>query len=189
MGEITVEQIVSVDGYAADARRGIEFFEDADFGDQSRTDTEQMRWLEGVDAILFGRHTYEMFAEYWPHADPAIDAVSAPIARLPKYVLSNTLQRAPWGDGEINICRGSADAVARDLSTRYQSIAVWGSLQLTDALFESGLVNTLRVRVIPTLLGSGRALAPSSVHRTRLRLQHIDSDAGGVITQQYEVLK
>lgn len=190
MGEITVEQIVSADGYVSDRDGGIDFFEDVDFGDQSRTDTEQMRWLEDVDAILFGRRTYEMFAGYWPHTDPRVDAVAAPIARIPKFVLSNTLQHAAWGDGEIDTLRGTTRDAARTVMARYRSIAVWGSVSLTDALFDDGLVSTLRLRVVPVLLGSGRALAPASMHRRRrrLRLQASAAHEAGVLTQEYEVL-
>lgn len=188
MGEITVEQIVSVDGYAADDDGGIEFFQDVDFGDGGRIDHEQMGWLETVDAILLGRRTYEMFAAYWPHADPAVDRVAEPIARLPKHVFSNTLGHAPWGDGQIDVVGGvPADAV-REIAQRYDSTVIWGSLQLTDALFEAGLVHTLRLRIIPVLLGRGRSFTPPAMSRARLRLEGGARHDGGIVTEQYRVL-
>lgn len=188
-GEITVEQIVSADGYAVDRDGGIGFFDDIDFGDQSRTDTEQMRWLDGIDAILFGRRTYELFAGYWPSTDPADDAAAGPIARLPKYVLSRTLDRAPWGEGEITVLRGDPGEAARTVLARHRSVAVWGSLQLTDALFDAGMVSTLRLRTAPVLLGAGRPVAPSTIAQTQLELRHIDRDPSGVVTTQYRVLR
>lgn len=187
MGEITIEQIVSADGYAMDAAGGIDFFDDVDFGDQTRTDTEQMLWLAGVDAILFGRRTYELFAAYWPQTEPSEDAVAAPIDRLPKFVVSRTLDRAPWGDGEIEILRdGPVDAV-RSLKTQYRSIAIWGSLQLTDALFRAGEVDILRLRIVPMLLGSGRPVAPPQTGRSPLELVASHRDASGVVTDEYRV--
>ncbi|MFM2475579.1 dihydrofolate reductase family protein, partial [Burkholderia cenocepacia] len=94
MGSITLEQIVSADGFAAAPDGDLASFDAVDAVDESRTDSSQMRWLETVDAILLGRTTYEMFASYWPTADPAVDAVAGPIARLPKHVVSSTLDRA-----------------------------------------------------------------------------------------------
>lgn len=187
MGEVTIEQIVSADGYAMDAAGGIDFFDDVDFGDQTRTDTEQMRWLAGVDAILFGRRTYELFAAYWPQADPAEDAVAAPIGRLPKHVVSRSLDRAPWGEGEIEILGDRPIDAVRSLKARYRSIAIWGSLQLTDALFLAGEVDVLRLRIVPMLLGSGRAVAPPEMGQSALELVASHRDASGVVTDEYRL--
>lgn len=189
MGEITIEQIVTADGYAMDAAEGIGFFDEVDFGDQARTDTEQMRWLGGVDAILFGRRTYELFAGYWPQTDPAVDAAAAPIGRLPKYVVSRTLEHAPWGEGEIALLREGPEAAARALTAQYGSIAVWGSLQLTDALFAAGLVDVLRLRIVPLLLGSGRPVAPPVAGRVPLELVASHRDGHGIVTDEYRVLR
>jgi len=185
---ITVEQIVSADGYAMDRRGGIDFFDEVDFGDQSRTDTEQMRWLAGMDAILFGRRTYELFADYWPFVAPAEDAAAEPINRLPKYVLSSTLGTAPWGDGEITVLRGDPAEAVPPVLTQHRSVAVWGSLRLTDALFDAGMVSRLRLRATPVLLGEGRAVAPATLAQTALRLEHVDHDPSGVVTTQYRLL-
>lgn len=187
MGEITIEQIVSVDGYGIDDAGGIGFFDDIDFGDQSRTDTEQMRWLGGVEAILFGRRTYELFAAYWPHVDPAEDAAARPIQGLPKYVVSRTLERAPWGQDEIEILRSGPVQAATMLTDRYRSVAVWGSFDLADELFRAGLVDVLRLRIVPVLLGGGRAVSPSLTGRTPLELVSSHRDAGGIVTDEYRL--
>lgn len=188
MGEITVEQIVSADGFAMDRQGGIGFFDAIDFGEQSRRDTEQMRWIDGVDAILFGRRTYEMFADYWPAIDPRDDAVAGPIGALPKFVVSRSLTRAPWGDdGDIEVLQHGPEAAARTVKERHRSIAIWGSLQLSDALFTAGLVDRLRLRQVPILLGQGRSIAPTVAH-TALRLEHSVASAEGIVTSQYRVV-
>ncbi|GAB3269435.1 reductase [Microbacterium sp. MEC084] len=187
MGIITVEQIVSVDGFAAEPDGGLSFFEAAPFEDDDRTDSAQMRWLETVDAILLGRRTYEMFAAYWPEADPATEAVAVPIARLPKHVVSRTLDRAPWGDGEIDVVPGLDEAAA--LRERFSSIAVWGSLELTRGLFDAGLVDVLRLRVVPVLIGSGWGFAPPDLPQTALRLEHTETAPTGHVLLQYRVAR
>ena len=193
MGRLIVEQIVSADGYAADADGGIGFFEvspevagDAATG-AGPIDREQLAWLEGVDAILLGRNTYRMFADYWPDADPAVDPVAEPIARLPKHVVSNTLERAPWGDGEIEVLRGDAAASVARLKQRFEATVVWGSLLLADALFEAGLVDELRLRIVPVLIGAGRSFTPAGLGQRPLALDHAVTYPSGHVSLHYRL--
>jgi dihydrofolate reductase len=185
MGRLIVEQIVSADGYAAEADGGIGFFEAVD-GFQA-TDREQLAWLEGVGAILLGANTYRMFADYWPAVDPAVDPVAEPIARLPKHVVSNTLERAPWGDGEIEVLRGDAAASVADLKDRFDATVLWGSLQLADALFEAGLVDELRLRVVPVLIGTGRSFTPGALGQRPLALVDATTHPSGHVSLHYRL--
>jgi dihydrofolate reductase len=185
MGRLTVEQIVSVDGYAADADGSLEFAATADGA--GAADADQLAFLGDVDAILLGATTYRMFAEYWPKADPATEPVAEPIDRLPKFVVSNSLDTAPWGDGAIEILRGDGAESAAALKDRYAHIIVWGSLTLADALFEAGLVDQLRLRVVPVLIGAGRSFTPERLGDRRLALDHTASLPSGHVTLQYGV--
>nr|WP_245989186.1 dihydrofolate reductase family protein [Agromyces tardus] len=125
MGILTVEQIVSADGYAADASGGIDFFTAVD--EPAATDAEQLEWLTGVDAILLGGNTYRMFAGYWPGADPAVEPVAEVIARLPKYVFSNAIDHAPWGDDALEVLHGDVATSIAELKGRHASIVVWAA--------------------------------------------------------------
>lgn len=185
MGILTVEQIVSVDGYAAEPDGGIRFMEAADVGNAN--DDDQLDFLRDVDAILLGANTYRMFASYWPTADPAVEVVAEPINRLPKFVLSNTLTEAPWGDGSIEILSGDAADTIADLKERHGRIVVWGSLTLTDALFEAGLVDELRLRVVPVLIGDGRSFSPMALGQRRLDLVRVASHPSGHVGMTYRM--
>jgi dihydrofolate reductase len=185
MGRLTVEQIISVDGYAADANGGIEFFAAVDETDAN--DDDQLKMLEEVEAILLGATTYRMFAGYWPTADPAVERVAGPIDRLPKFVVSNTLEAAPWGDGDIEILRGDGAEATRALKERFGHVIVWGSLTLADALFEAGLVDRLRLRIVPVLIGAGRSFTPDRLGERRLTLDHTMSFPTAHVTLTYEV--
>lgn len=180
-----VEQLTSVDGFAADAEGGMSFMQ---FGAETlQDDGEQVEMLTGVDAIVFGRTTYEMFAAYWPTADPEAEPVTELVNRLPKHVVSSTLDRAPWGDGEIGVERDGAAAVRR-LADRYsEDVIVWGSLALTDDLFRAGAVDVLRLRIIPGLIGSGRPVTPADLEPVALELEKSHMHPGGVVTLQYRV--
>ncbi|GGI46516.1 dihydrofolate reductase [Agromyces flavus] len=193
MGRLIVEQIVSADGYAADVDGGIDFFAvppepggDRGAGDGG-IDREQLAWLEGVDAILLGANTYRMFAGYWPAADPRTEPVAEPIARLPKHVVSNSLARAPWGDGEIEVLRGDAAASVTGLKERFDAIVLWGSLQLADALFAAGLVDELRLRILPVLIGAGRSFTPAGLGTRAVELDHAVTHPTGHVSLHYRL--
>lgn len=183
---ITLEQIVTVDGFAAEPDGGMRFL-DATLPGGDLTDASQLRMLESVDAIVLGRRTYEMFAAYWPSADPEVERVAEPIARLPKLVVSSTLERAPWGDRELEVVRpepSAADAVA-ELERRFGSVIVWGSLSLADALLEADLVTRLRLRVCPVLIGEGLGFTPTGLGQRMLQLASVQSLPSGHIIVEY----
>jgi riboflavin biosynthesis pyrimidine reductase len=129
-----------------------------------------------------------MFADYWPTASVTDDPVAEPISRLPKHVVSNTLDRAPWGDGEITVERGDGVASVRALLERYPGdVIVWGSLTLADSLLAAGVVDVLRLRMVPRLIGSGRGISPASLAMTDLTLTATHAHAGGQVTLQYQL--
>jgi dihydrofolate reductase len=186
MGRLIVEQIVTVDGFAEDADGGISFFVAGK--SVSGDDREQLAMLESVDAMVLGATTYRMFSAYWPNVTPDEELVAEPIARMAKHVVSNTLESAPWGDAEIEIERGDGAESVRALKQRYSGdLIVWGSLTLADALFEAGLVDVLRLRIVPKLLGSGRGTTPASLALTELELSGSEVHEGGAVTLQYAV--
>lgn len=189
MGRLIVEQIVSADGYASGPDGGIDFFSAA--GDFRDCEPEQLRMLAGVRAILFGRTTYRMFADYWPQADPAQFRVAEPINTLPKFVVSNTLPSAPWGEaGKAEVLRGDGVAATRALRDRIDGdIVVWGSLTLADALLRADEVDVLRLRTVPVLIGRGRSFVPDDLPQREVRLDGTTAFPSGHIVTQYRMAR
>lgn len=185
MGKVIVEQIVSVDGYAEQADGSIDFFVNANW--INAADAEQLRMLSSVAAIVFGAKTYRMFAGYWPSADPAVEPVATPIRERPKFVVSSTLDSAPWGTTDsAEVLRGDGVAAVRSLRQRFTGdLIIWGSLTLCDALLRADEVDVLRLRVVPVLLGRGRSVAPPDVGLRRLSLATAQSFAGGLVVLEY----
>ena len=184
MSRLIVEQIISADGYAAEPDGGIGFFYNA--SGINDVDREQLRLLESVRAIVLGRRTFEMFAAYWPHADPVKEPVAVPINATPKYVVSNTLDSARWGEGSAEVLRGDGVASVQDLRRRTDGdMMIWGSLTLTDALLRAGEVDVLRLRIIAKVIGRGRSFTPPDIgHRIVVR-ENVASYEGGIVVLQY----
>lgn len=187
MGKIIVEQIVSVDGYAAEEDGGIGFFYPA--SDFSDTEPDQMRMMSTVGAIVFGTTTYRMFADYWPKADATVERVAGPINALPKFVVSSTLETAPWGEHpDVEIIHTDGVQALRELRARIAGdLILWGSLTLCDALLRAGEVDVLRLRVVPVLIGRGRSFAPGDLGQRQLTLVKAESFAGGIAVLEYAI--
>ncbi|WP_210505372.1 dihydrofolate reductase family protein [Naasia sp. SYSU D00057] len=155
MGRLVAQQIVSVDGFAADRDGGLEFFGDG--SDWSEIDRENDAWLGGVGRILLGARTYRLFVEYWP---TATELLARRINTIPKTVFSSTLEEAPWGEWEpAQLERRDPIEVVRDLRASSDGdVVLWGSLTLFRSLLEAGQIDEVQLRVLPVALGEGTPL-------------------------------
>jgi dihydrofolate reductase len=93
---------VSLDGFIEDPTGEIDWhFVDDEF-EEFTNDT-----LRSIDAMVFGRVAYEKLAEYWPTAASNPDASERHIEaarlmnELPKYVVSDRLERTEWQNSHI----------------------------------------------------------------------------------------
>jgi dihydrofolate reductase len=130
-----------------------------------------------------------MFADYWPKADAKAERVAGPINDLPKFVVSSTLQAAPWGDDHtVEILRGDGVQAVRAVRARIDGdLILWGSLTLCDALLRAGEVDVLRLRVVPVLIGRGRSFTPDDLGERRLSLVYAKAFAGGHAVLEYAI--
>lgn len=98
MRKIFSFMMVTVDGYYEGPNQEFDFWVvDDEFGEYS---AEQ---LDEVDVLVFGRATYEGMAAYWPTPAAQEDdpRVAARMNRIPKIVVSRTLEKAEWADTRI----------------------------------------------------------------------------------------
>lgn len=121
--------------------------------------------MQGMDALLLGRRTYDIFASYWPNAE-------GPIAELfnglPKYVASRQPRELAWaGSSQL----GSAIQPAiQDLRDRHEHVHVIGSLNFVQTLLAEKLFDELALLTYPILLGSGKKVFADGTVPTNLRL-------------------
>ncbi len=192
MGRLIVEQVVSADGFAADRNGTTKFFEEGDGsgdleGALQEGEAEALEMMENVDAILLGANTYKLFAEYWPKQDPTQQRIAKPLNELPMHVFSTSLQEAPWGKYRpATIERGNVVETIAGLRNRYQrDLVVWGSLKLTETLFRAGIVDVLRLRTVPKLIGDGRTVTPKELEMQPMKLDRIRHYPKGLVNHQY----
>ena len=188
MRNLIVEEFVSADGLAADADGGTDFFSHAmdPAGEEAR---DQLAALTGgVDTILLGAETYRMFRTYWPTAGGEL--LADWINETPKAVVSNTLGEAPWGGhAPARLLRGdAAEAVAALKREPGGDLILWGSLRLATSLLAAGLVDEVRLAVVPVVVGAGRrAFAFDGAPRPMRLLDAKAYPGSGVVRQRYAV--
>ncbi len=136
--------------------------------------------LGKAEALLFGRRTWQTMAAAWPGraGDPFADRMNA----IPKYVVTSTLGDVDltW-DNTTRIPGELAVARVRELRVRDSGdLVVMGSPTLVRTLLQEGLVDELRLMVMPVLLGGGKTIFPDDGSRRTLELASAVTSGAGV---------
>ncbi len=137
--------------------------------------------LASVDALLLGKTTYENFAAYWPGQTGGF---ADPINRLPKYVVSRSLEKAEWNNSHI--LRDVAKDVAALKKTDGGNILVYGSATLVKALLHHDLIDELRLMVFPVAIGGGLRIFDDSRELKKFALKHSRAIDNGVLILEYQ---
>jgi len=140
------------------------------------------RLFTGDFDLLLGRRTYDIFAAYWPYADPA-DPIAASFARAGKYVLTGSDHPLEWqGSHRLD----GIDAIAALKAGEGPNLVIQGSSTLYPQLIAQGLIDRLTLMIAPLVLGSGKRLFGDGTAPTSWRLTEWQIGSGGVIAASYE---
>jgi dihydrofolate reductase len=160
MRKLIESTLVSLDGVIEAPERWAIFDDEA---------TElSMQELENYDAFVMGRVTYERFRDNWgAGGNPYFDRIGA----MPKYVASRSLDDVTW----------NATLLGPDIVTAIQDLKAqpgkdlikYGTSRLDATLLGAGLVDELRVWIMPVVVGSGQRIF-EDVDPSSLRLNLTD---------------
>jgi len=140
--------------------------------------------LRGADVLLFGRFTYEGMAAYWPSATGEVaEAMNA----IPKLVVSTTIERPSWHNTRVLRSRVTGE-LGRLKQQPGKDILVFGSAALCNTLLHAGLIDELRLGVVPVVLGSGTPLFKASAERRRMALLESKAMPSGCVILRYRPL-
>jgi dihydrofolate reductase len=137
-----------------------------------------------MDALLLGRKTYDIFANYWPNASEDIPFTNL-LNRVPKYVASRTLAEPLAWNGS-SLVTGDLAAGVTALKQRHDEVHVIGSLDLVQSLLRHGLVDRLNLWLYPVLLGSGKRVFADGTVPTALQLTASETYPSGAVHVTYE---
>lgn len=142
--------------------------------------------IQGCDALLLGRKTYEIYAAVWPgRDDPWADRAN----QITKYVASSTLETGDWANTTI-IADDLVKTVSEIKSRPGQDILMNGYGPVARTLVRHGLLDVLELWVHPVLFGAG---APTELlfhegTEAKLSLAATRTLKNGVIVLTYDVL-
>ena len=188
MGQLIVQEFVTADGFAANANNEFTAYEMLQ-GGTAEFDRSQLAWLYTVDAMVLGASTYRMFAGFWPTPASDGEIIAPALNALRRFVFSRKLEKAPWGDfPEAAIESGDAvEAIRRIKGEVPGTIVLWGSLTLSQAFFEAGEVDGVRLVVMPVAIGAGRGVFPAGQGPTLLSLLNAKTYDAGLIELEYSL--
>jgi dihydrofolate reductase len=148
---------------------------------------------------LLGRKTFEIWEDYWPHhADfwPGINEGAKYVMSgtrkksdwkntvfIKKYVMSGTRKKSDWKN-TVFISR--VVDIKKLKNSAGPDIQVWGSSELIPLLLKHGLVDQLKLKIHPIVLGKGKRLFGNGTIPSAFTLTESLVTPGGVIIARYE---
>lgn len=176
MRELQLFMAPSLDGYIAGAADELDWLLDEssaqgeDYGCQS--------FMDGVDTLVMGRHTWEISKDLapWAHGDKQ------------SYVFSSK-------DLEISepsvrrVGEDAAEFVRKLKEQAGKHIWLFGGGALSASLLGAGLVDRCILYFHPVLLGAGKPLFPAWHSRVPLRLVSSQSYKSGLVRVEYSIDK
>jgi dihydrofolate reductase len=107
---------------------------------------------------------------------------------LPKYVVSSTLEDPAWNNSTV--LKGDVvEEVSKLKQELNGEIVVPGSFQLLRTLMEHDLVDELRLKIFPVVLGAGERLFGETSDKKPMRLVDTQTLGDGVAILTYEPVR
>jgi dihydrofolate reductase len=174
--KVIFQMMISIDGFFEGIDQDISWHNVDDEFNKFAADL-----LDEVDALLFGRITYQLMASYWPGASDDDPKVAERMNNLPKIVFSRTLENAVWNN--TRLIRENIEKVIRELKQESgKDMVILGSSNLALTFIEFGLIDEFRIIVNPVVLGKGRSLFTGINKRLNLKLIRTKTfDSGNVL--------
>jgi dihydrofolate reductase len=150
--------------------------------------------LNNVDALLFGRVTYQLMADYWPAAatNPSTSKSDLEIAdkmnNLPKIVFSKTLQEVKWNNSRL-VKENLAEEISKMKQQPGKDMVIFGIGSIVSSFMQHGLIDEYRIIVNPVVLGNGKPLFKEINDKQNLKLLKTRAFSSGVVILYYEPVK
>ncbi|HEV2502426.1 MAG TPA: dihydrofolate reductase family protein [Mesorhizobium sp.] len=152
-----------------------------------------------IDACILGGGMYPGYEQYWTSiiANPegVLEFMGRPATRgerdyarfaaqTPHFVVSRTLTATKWDVAQIV---GDLAEIAKLKDRPGKNMHLIGGATLVSSMIEAGLVDELRLVVVPIILGAGKALFKDVRHRHALTLEAADRLKSGNVRLTYSV--
>lgn len=182
MGKIIADLAVTLDGYISGLDGEIDWLvKDAerDFGDILAD------ILDGVDAIFYGRVSYDLWGNYQPdeYASPKLKESYKLLHSKTKYVFSKTKK---GDDSKAIFINSQIKENILEIKQKVNgNIWLYGGGKLINTLMNLGFVDEYRLAVHPVIIGKGVPVFKDIKERIGLKLLDSEKSKSGVIVLTY----
>ena len=185
MRKLVLFMHVSLDGFAADAGKGLGWIS---------YDGELQQYADGIVATVgspvYGRGTYELMAGYWPgvlnnpDASEHSKAHAQWVDKVTKIVFSRTMEKAGWNN-TIVINDNITEEIKKLKQQPGKDLVIFGSPGLAHSLMELDLIDEYQLTLNPVLVGSGIPAYENIKNKTNLKLVKATPLKSGVVGLHY----
>ncbi|MBI5057787.1 MAG: dihydrofolate reductase family protein [Nitrospirae bacterium] len=133
--------------------------------------------------LLLGRKTYEIFAAHWPYIkdDPLADKLNS----AKKYVASTTLEKLDWANSTL-IRNNVPQEIIKLKQQDGPELQVHGSSDLIQTLLKHDLIDELRLKIFPAVIGTGKRIFGEGAIPSGFELLESKTSTTGVIIATYK---
>ncbi len=170
MRKIIVNLCCSLDSFIEGANGEIDWcFTDQDYG--------MTPFLNRVDTLIFGRHSYVQLLEMAPDA----------FSDKQRIVISKTLQTE---DKNTRVISGNVkEEIQKLINQPGKDIWFFGGASLLSSFLNLDLIDELMIAVHPLILGNGKPLFTDIDQRKKLKLTDTKTYSTGLVQLFYKVEK
>ncbi|MEK3912187.1 dihydrofolate reductase family protein [Paenibacillus sp. FSL H7-0331] len=185
MRKVIVFNSVSIDGYFAGPNGEVDWFIHDPAVDKAAHE------MMNPDTILFGKATYQMFENYWPHvardphASEGARIMANELNQMTKVVFSKTLKEVTWENSKL-FHGNLAEEVRKLKQEKGADMTIFGSGTIVQQLANEGLIDELLIVATPVVIGTGKPLFKDvkEMKLVLLETKHFDS---GIVVLHYRI--
>jgi dihydrofolate reductase len=143
--------------------------------------------FQRADAFLFGRLTYQIFANSWgTWEDPGNSPIWTALHTKPKYIVSNTFTDPQWKNTTV-LSSENVPAIKELKAKPGRDLQVHGSGVLAQWLLDQELVDEITLFTFPVIVGQGKRLFPNTGPDKALDLVKSQTTTSGITIHTYRL--
>jgi dihydrofolate reductase len=173
---VTLHVVSSLDGIIAKKDNSVSWLDSCgDVYEKGVSDEDAEDSVEVIDCFVLGSRTYEHALELgWPYGD-------TPTVVITSRELPSTRKSVEFYSGDLK------RLVHEMLTPQYGNIWLVGGAILCRSFLRLGLVDEIRLAIVPILLGDGLRLFDDSYTERRLRLKNVVAYKTGLVELSYQL--
>lgn len=181
MRKLVVWNLMTLDGYFEGTKPWDIDFHNLVWGPELQKYAEAFG--EEGDLLVFGRKTYKGMADYWPSAEGE-GKIKDYMNNIAKIAVSRTMKEPGWNNARV-----VSDPVSELRKLKQQdgkTIFIFGSAELSDAMLKAGLVDEIRICLVPVILGAGNPHFKPAAASVPMKLLEATPLTTGAVILRYE---